>query len=319
MIYVPSFSSYSSSQYPSVSQQAYESNYILRVSAACDNYINVTATMNCPASTDLLADSFVSNSTNCSAVYNDGCELPVNVAIADLSVCLVLITAILVVIYIERRLSEKLDINIQTPSDYTLQVLDPPSDATDPHEWYNFFSRYGDVKMITVVKDTHKLTELLMTKVKLARACALRLSGEQRLDIRCTTDSTLHDKASNAGAEEDAELVDAIDKANNSTVKGQATTALNNLPATQIIYYKPLTFYEHLLQSWLGISLNRHCMLAKLADIEKELFEQVYRSTSPVTRVFCVFEREEHKTLAHSALEVPDLYALMDLKIGRYY
>ena len=37
-------------------------------------------------------------------------------------------------------------------ADYSIQVLNPPPDATDPDEWYDFFKQFGKVCYVTVAK-----------------------------------------------------------------------------------------------------------------------------------------------------------------------
>ena len=43
-------------------------------------------------------------------------------------------------------------------------VCNPPEDATDPDEWFDFFSRFGRVKYVTVNLDNAKLLKLLLQK-----------------------------------------------------------------------------------------------------------------------------------------------------------
>lgn len=48
---------------------------------------------------------------------------------------------------------EDLDEGMQTASDYTVVVQDPPAMSTDPDDWYDFFKQFGQVALVSVVFD----------------------------------------------------------------------------------------------------------------------------------------------------------------------
>jgi Cytosolic domain of 10TM putative phosphate transporter len=55
----------------------------------------------------------------------------------------------------------------QTTRDYGVQVRNPPKDASSPEEWRNFFSQFGHVTSITIVKDNDKLLMSLLERRQL--------------------------------------------------------------------------------------------------------------------------------------------------------
>ncbi len=57
-----------------------------------------------------------------------------------------------------------LDDDIQSAQDYSLVVENPPADASDPDEWYDFFSRFGVVRYVTVNRENTALLKLLLEK-----------------------------------------------------------------------------------------------------------------------------------------------------------
>lgn len=67
----------------------------------------------------------------------------------------------------------------QTTSDYSIQVLDPPSGDYDPDEWASFFSQFGRVAAVTVAVDNEALTDVLIAR----RALLKRLTGRLPLDF----------------------------------------------------------------------------------------------------------------------------------------
>ncbi len=74
---------------------------------------------------------------------------------------------------------QKLDDAVQTAQDYSLVVNDPPSHATDPDTWYNFFNRFGNVMNITIAKNNKKLCQLLLQKHILKRRIHNKKTYEQ--------------------------------------------------------------------------------------------------------------------------------------------
>ena len=122
-----------------------------KATAACDSPIKVNATIGC-------SDGQI----QCEVNYRPHCELPFSAAAADLVMSLVFMIVILVSKLFEAVVEEELDEAIQTAKDYSILCNDPPKQADDPDEWYKYFSRYGVIRYITVVRDNHKLLESIV-------------------------------------------------------------------------------------------------------------------------------------------------------------
>ena len=87
----------------------------------------------------------------------------------DLIMCLVLCGAFFFFNYVEDKMEAKLDESIQTAQDYSIMVDDPNGAITDPDDWYQYFSRWGEVKYVSVVRKNSKLCGLLLERHVLTR------------------------------------------------------------------------------------------------------------------------------------------------------
>eukprot|EP01031_Cornospumella_fuschlensis_P040460 gene40460-49313_t len=134
------------------------------LSATCE-LSNITATIGC-----------ANGATSCIVTYRENCELPYNAAAADLGMCFVLGVVITLSKFLESHIEQKLDESVQTVQDYSVEVLDPNADADDPDEWYDFFSQFGKVMYITILRRNGELTDLLLKKHKVSMK--LRESGK---------------------------------------------------------------------------------------------------------------------------------------------
>eukprot|EP01031_Cornospumella_fuschlensis_P042315 gene42315-51675_t len=126
------------------------------LSATCE-LSNITATIGC-----------ANGATSCIVSYRENCELPYNAAAADLGMCFVLAVVITLSKFLESHIEQKLDESVQTVQDYSVEVLDPNADADDPDEWYDFFSQFGKVMYITILRRNGELTDLLLKKHKVS-------------------------------------------------------------------------------------------------------------------------------------------------------
>lgn len=148
-----------------------------RSTAACNSYVNVTATVGCD-----------NNATSCLALYTYDCDLPYRAAVADLAMSVVFAAAVFMSALMEARIIRTLDEAIQTASDYSIEVRDPPGDADNPDEWQAYFSRYGIVRYVTVmrangemleaVRKTHKYAQKVLS-MEASHASGLRLGFYQ--------------------------------------------------------------------------------------------------------------------------------------------
>ena len=61
---------------------------------------------------------------------------------------------------------KKLDITVQTAQDYSVEILNPKGCDGDPDRWYEYCTRFGDVRYVTVVKDSGALCDALFDSYK---------------------------------------------------------------------------------------------------------------------------------------------------------
>lgn len=122
-----------------------DNNHLLKVSSAC-TFTNVTATIGCPDGQD-----------SCIIRSRENCPLSLQSILLDLVMSLGFCVAILVARFAENKIIEDLDEAIQTVSDYSVCVLDPTEDADNPDEWFEFFSRFGKVRYITVFRENEEV------------------------------------------------------------------------------------------------------------------------------------------------------------------
>lgn len=71
----------------------------------------------------------------------------------------------------QRKAEIVFDEQVQTASDYSIQIENPPADATDPEEWRRFFNHFADeegkgVTLVTVALDNAKLVKALIQRRK---------------------------------------------------------------------------------------------------------------------------------------------------------
>lgn len=130
----------------------------LYASGACSASVKVNATVGCDPGEDI-----------CSSMFRESCELPQNAIVADLAMSLLVLVLLFAAKVPEKELLEQLDEAVQTLQDYSLDVRNPPEDADNPDEWFEFFSRFGNVRLITVCRANGDLCNLLLDKHLLLR------------------------------------------------------------------------------------------------------------------------------------------------------
>jgi hypothetical protein len=116
---------------------------------------------------------------SCHVQYLSDCPLPVWSVVGDLIGTVLLSICLLVALLLtsgggpqhslQSRLKVRLNMEIPNAKDFTLQVSNPPPDATDPSEWFQFFNKRGKVQNVTVSYDNKKLVALVLKKRKLLR------------------------------------------------------------------------------------------------------------------------------------------------------
>ena len=82
----------------------------------------------------------------------------------DLFATFVLLFAVLVGSRLQQWYVRRVDKEHLTPSDYTVRVDNPPRNITDPMQYYKFFSKFGDVVLVTVALNNGKLAECMGNK-----------------------------------------------------------------------------------------------------------------------------------------------------------
>jgi hypothetical protein len=83
------------------------------------------------------------------------------------STCLLLVF-VAIASWMQRKAEVVFDEAVQTASDYSIRIRNPPSDALDPDEWRRFFNQYAvdgkGVVMVTVAIDNAELLKLLILR-----------------------------------------------------------------------------------------------------------------------------------------------------------
>lgn len=129
------------------------SNPFVPISAACASPVNVTATSGCDH-----------GDAECIGQYRENCELPFMAGAADLAMSVFVLAAIVASKFFENEIVEELDEAVQTAQDYSVVVNDPDADADSPDEWFEFFSRFGKVRYVTITRKNSTLTALIAQK-----------------------------------------------------------------------------------------------------------------------------------------------------------
>jgi len=97
------------------------------------------------------------------------CRLPKYTALLDIIVCLFLSCVCYALKYLEKKLVLELDEAVQTSQDYGIVVENPNEDSEDPDEWYEFFSKFGVVRYVSVVRKNADLCRLLLQRHRVIR------------------------------------------------------------------------------------------------------------------------------------------------------
>lgn len=63
--------------------------------------------------------------------------------------------------YLEDKVVTKIDVSQQTSQDYSVVVTNPPEDVNDPEEYFKFFSKFGDVVLVTIAINNGSLITAL--------------------------------------------------------------------------------------------------------------------------------------------------------------
>ena len=102
------------------------------------------------------------------------------VSIAILLAYLVLVTIS------QQHIVTNADLRDQTAADYSIVVLDPNPDATDPEEWRTYFSTFGHVSYVSIGSDNGNLLNLLAAKRSVLMELHRELEEDEDEDYKPT-------------------------------------------------------------------------------------------------------------------------------------
>ena len=98
--------------------------------------------------------------------------------LADILVVIAFIIFIILINQFEDNIILQIDLDQQTTQDYSVWVRNPPADFCDPKDYYEFFSKFGEVCFITVAKNNGDLIDALSErKALMERIADLRDAG----------------------------------------------------------------------------------------------------------------------------------------------
>lgn len=143
-------------------------------SAHCNDPIEVTATLGCDSSSIIIGD-IDRSTTTCIGYYRDNCPFPSIAVVMDVVMCVMFLLLNVIASNFGEYFEDKVDDSIQTAKDYAVVVINPPTDADNMHDWYEFFSTYGDVRYITIHRANAVLVDA-MTKTHVLEKKLLELS-----------------------------------------------------------------------------------------------------------------------------------------------
>lgn len=88
---------------------------------------------------------------DCTGRYVTECRLHYQLGILDFVALAVLFALFVVVFWVQDKQMVSMDESVQTAQDYSVVVIDPTPDATDPDEWEQFFSQVTLLAPATIV------------------------------------------------------------------------------------------------------------------------------------------------------------------------
>jgi hypothetical protein len=83
---------------------------------------------------------------------------------ADLAITLFLIIVAIFFHYFQKEEIERIDVAQQTTQDYAVVITNPPPNVLDPQEYYNHFSRFGDIAFITISVQNGSLMNMFVQR-----------------------------------------------------------------------------------------------------------------------------------------------------------
>jgi hypothetical protein len=194
-----------------------------------------------------------------------------------------LLVAVLAVVFgfVTSREAALVDESIQTAQDYSLLVEDPDKDATDPHEWANYFKKFGEVDYVCIALSNRPLLQLLAERRQLIQA--LRYS-----DVPATR-----------------ELIRSVAQAT-----APSLLASNSSSSSSSMHRKPNTQQQQQQRSMFSWCTQRYSReerhvrstVARLLVVTDHINALLQQPPAPVVKVFVTFEWEAGQRSALHAL-----------------
>mmetsp|Transcript_20765 Transcript_20765/g.29851 ORF Transcript_20765/g.29851 Transcript_20765/m.29851 type:complete len:963 (-) Transcript_20765:164-3052(-) len=111
---------------------------------------------------------------------------------SDIVCCVIICIFAIIGGYLEQREVEAIDVSQQTAQDYSIMVSNPPAHITDPKEYFDFFSKYGEVVFVTIAYTNGSLLKALAErKVIESTVSGLLLSAENKHNVAVTRASNI--------------------------------------------------------------------------------------------------------------------------------
>ena len=114
--------------------------------------------------------SAVVNGEQLNFILKNNCEIGFSQGVVAFVVLLFVVVGLWGIGEVSRRREVQFDEAIQTSTDYSIEVEDPPEDANNPDEWKAFFEQFGShITLVTVALDNEDLLNALMARRRLVR------------------------------------------------------------------------------------------------------------------------------------------------------
>ena len=114
---------------------------------------------------------FKEDDTGTYALKNNCKCPPISIGIISWATLLLIAIGFIIIHHYQRMMQIEFDEDEQTASDYAIHVHNPPGDATDPEEYKQFFSQFGEVSNCTICLNNDELVRALVKR----RECYLRI------------------------------------------------------------------------------------------------------------------------------------------------
>eukprot|EP00612_Vaucheria_litorea_P002943 CAMPEP_0171461546 /NCGR_PEP_ID=MMETSP0945-20130129/5949_1 /TAXON_ID=109269 /ORGANISM="Vaucheria litorea, Strain CCMP2940" /LENGTH=594 /DNA_ID=CAMNT_0011987911 /DNA_START=321 /DNA_END=2102 /DNA_ORIENTATION=+ len=272
---------------------------LLPGSAYCVDYVQVTATSNCPNS-----------ATTCDATYATACELDIKLGIFDLFGIFLLFVYCISIGWYQEKQQRIVDESIQTSQDYAITVLDPGPNDDDPKEWQEFFSQFGEVSYITIARGNSKLLKALARRRDIRAYLSLLTTHGPESTRFVPNPYTDGPKVSENL--ESAPYPDFYnEKAPLLTVKLNVDSESDDSEEEDL--NKKGIFFK--LARKVGLVRTIDDWGEELRNVNKEI-ALLEKERYPVVRIYCVFDSEKAKQNCLKRLATGQVQAFMNMREG---